>query len=32
MSRSIIILFHDDFDLTKNEDIKIKLKVVIHKE
>lgn len=30
MSRSIIILFHDDFDLTKNEDIKIK--VVIHEE
>lgn len=29
MSRSIIILFHD-FDLTKNEDIKIK--VVIHEE
>lgn len=30
MSRSIIILFHNDFDLTKNEDIKIK--VVIHEE
>lgn len=30
MSRSIIILFHNDFDLKKNEDIKIK--VVIHEE